>query len=120
MSCSWEQNIGGSVWLNHEYQGSKGTIEDCFSWSSHNKLRALVGERAKFSDLPAVSKILETKDAPYAFYISQLMNAKLKHILSNLNDILNVKSSRATSQLGGEEGVFPEVNINNPYQTGLI
>ncbi|CAI9301118.1 unnamed protein product [Lactuca saligna] len=45
------------------------------------------------------------------------MDAKLKPILSKLNDISNVKSSRATSQQGGEGRVFSKVNINNPYQT---
>lgn len=62
-------------------------------------------------------KIVETKDAPCKYYISQLMDAKLKPILTKLNNISNVTSGKATSQQRGEEGVFPEVNINNPHQT---
>lgn len=45
------------------------------------------------------------------------MDAKLKSILTKLNAISNVASSRDTSQQGGEGGVFLEVNINFPYQT---
>lgn len=49
---------------------------------------------------------VETKDAPYTGYIPQLMDAKLKPILLELNVIFLIMSRRATSQQGDKEEYF--------------
>lgn len=66
-------------------------------------------------------RIAKNKNALYTDYILDLIHAKSNHIFSKFNDILNVMSSMATMQQGGDKEVNEEevlkVNLNNPYQT---
>lgn len=66
-------------------------------------------------------KIVENKDAPYADCTSQLIDAKVKPVLTKINEILDVTCSYDTAQQRKNEEVnedeVPEVNLKNPYDS---
>lgn len=52
----------------------------------------------KFEIIQSLDCIVEIEDAPYVDYMSQLQDAKLQLIISNLSKFSDVSSSGATSQ----------------------
>lgn len=54
-------------------------------------------------------RIVESRDAPFTDYVSQILNEKLKHVFENLNEIKNVMRSedlRNKGRTGGKVKQF--------------